>query len=291
MPLFASPPALELLLALEHRPDGARLAELAEAVGRPLTTVQKATRSLTDERLATRDRGRRPRYRARRDAPVREPLLDLAARYLPLERLLHIAFRANPAVEFAARDRRGYLIVESAHADPGQLVALEESLQRVARARTLPAITRYEHDALVRRLLEDRSPRRRASRAATLKGSLARSFPDRAARRRRPARVLARPHRGLGRIPRRALQRIARRYGLRRLALFGSAVREDFGPDSDVDVLVEPREDARLSLFDLVTLEDELERLFERDVDAVTPGGLRQEVRERVRREAITIYG
>jgi hypothetical protein len=84
---------------------------------------------------------------------------------------------------------------------------------------------------------------------------------------------------------------VARRYRLRRLALFGSAVRDDFGPDSDVDVLVEPRSGAQISLFDLVALEDELERLFGRDVDAVTPGGLRDTVREHALREAVAIYG
>lgn len=291
MPLISSRAALELAVALEQCPEGARLAELAEATRQPLTTAQKAVAILVDEHVVARERARRPRYRTRRDAPLREPLLDLAARHLPLERLLEVILGANPAVEFAARDGRGYVVVESAQAEPAHLVALDESLARIARGRRLPAAVRYDHDALARRLRDDGSPRRRASRATIIKGSLARSFPDRGPRRARSARPLGRPHPALGPIPRRTLQRMARRYGLRRLALFGSAVRDDFRQDSDVDVLVEPRAGAHLSLFDLVTLEDELERLFDRDVDAVTSKGLRDEVSERVRREAVSIYG
>lgn len=53
-------------------------------------------------------------------------------------------------------------------------------------------------------------------------------------------------------------------------ALFGSAVRDDFGPDNDVDVLLSFAPEARHSLFDLVHMEDELREIFGRDVDLVT---------------------
>ncbi|MDO8585902.1 MAG: nucleotidyltransferase family protein [Armatimonadota bacterium] len=52
-------------------------------------------------------------------------------------------------------------------------------------------------------------------------------------------------------------------------ALFGSVLREDFRPDSDVDVLVTFATDARYSLFDLVRVEDELSGLLGRKVDLV----------------------
>jgi len=52
-------------------------------------------------------------------------------------------------------------------------------------------------------------------------------------------------------------------------SLFGSALREDFGPDSDVDVLVSFAADAQWSLFDLVDMEDELKVIFGRPVDLV----------------------
>ena len=53
-------------------------------------------------------------------------------------------------------------------------------------------------------------------------------------------------------------------------AFFGSVLRDDFGPDSDVDVLVSFAPAARHGLFDLVRMEDELRATFGRDVDLVT---------------------
>ena len=60
-----------------------------------------------------------------------------------------------------------------------------------------------------------------------------------------------------------------RRHHIRELALFGSALREDFRPDSDVDLLVTFAPDVRLSLFDLGAMQQELEALFDRPVDLV----------------------
>jgi hypothetical protein len=61
-----------------------------------------------------------------------------------------------------------------------------------------------------------------------------------------------------------------RRWKVTEFALFGSVLRDDFGPDSDVDVLVSFAAETRYSLFDLVHMEDELRTLFGRDVDMVT---------------------
>jgi predicted nucleotidyltransferase len=67
-------------------------------------------------------------------------------------------------------------------------------------------------------------------------------------------------------------------------------LREDFGPDSDVDVLVEfePRHVPGLAFF---SLQDELSRLLGRQVDLNTPGCFRGELRQRIKREAEVIYG
>ena len=51
--------------------------------------------------------------------------------------------------------------------------------------------------------------------------------------------------------------------------LFGSVLRDDFRPDSDVDVLVTFAPDARYSLFDLVHIEEELREILRRNVDLV----------------------
>ena len=63
------------------------------------------------------------------------------------------------------------------------------------------------------------------------------------------------------------------------LALFGSALREDFGPDSDIDVLVSFANDARWSLLDLVDMVEELEIIFGRRVDLVGKKALRNPFR------------
>ncbi len=65
-----------------------------------------------------------------------------------------------------------------------------------------------------------------------------------------------------------------RRWGVSELALFGSVLREDFWPDSDVDVLVTFSPEATPSLFDHVEMEDELAKLFGRPVDLVSRGAV-----------------
>ena len=83
-------------------------------------------------------------------------------------------------------------------------------------------------------------------------------------------------------LPHDKITDFCRRYHIKTLSLFGSATREDFHPDSDVDVLVEFEEDAKVGLFDLVKMEDELSELFgKRRVDLVTPSIFRNPYRRR----------
>lgn len=60
-----------------------------------------------------------------------------------------------------------------------------------------------------------------------------------------------------------------RRWGVSELAVFGSAVRDDFGPESDLDVLVSPLPGAAWSLLQLSEMRDELAALAGRPVDLV----------------------
>ena len=78
-------------------------------------------------------------------------------------------------------------------------------------------------------------------------------------------------------------------------ALFGSVLRDDFRPDSDVDVMVQFEPEAHPTLFDLVEMEGELKQIFGRDVDLVTRKGI-ESSRNYLRRKAIlssvnVIYG
>ena len=66
------------------------------------------------------------------------------------------------------------------------------------------------------------------------------------------------------------IEAFAKRWRIGELALFGSVLRQDFGPDSDVDVLVTFEQDAHVDLFDLVRMEEELRGIFGRAVDVVT---------------------
>ncbi len=76
------------------------------------------------------------------------------------------------------------------------------------------------------------------------------------------------------------------RWKITEFALFGSVLREDFRPDSDVDVLVTFSQDAHRTLFDLVRMEEELQGLFGRDVDLVSRRGI-EASRNYLRRKAI----
>jgi uncharacterized protein len=83
----------------------------------------------------------------------------------------------------------------------------------------------------------------------------------------------------------------SRAHGIRRLAVFGSVLRSDFGPDSDVDILVEFRPGATPGLLRLAEMELELADLFGgRDVELRTYEDLSPYFRDRVRSTATTIY-
>lgn len=70
-------------------------------------------------------------------------------------------------------------------------------------------------------------------------------------------------------IPRERIADFCRRWKITELALFGSVLRDDFGPDSDVDVLVTFAPDFIPTLSDLLDMEEELRGIFGRDVDLV----------------------
>jgi predicted nucleotidyltransferase len=79
-------------------------------------------------------------------------------------------------------------------------------------------------------------------------------------------------------IPREAVQGFCQRWNISELALFGSVLRGDFRPDSDVDVLVRFAPDARWTLLDFVRMRDELSEILERKIDlesAPPPGNSR----------------
>jgi predicted nucleotidyltransferase len=91
-------------------------------------------------------------------------------------------------------------------------------------------------------------------------------------------------------IPHDTIADFCRRHQVRRLALFGSALRDDFSPDSDIDVLVEFAEDTRIGLFAMGAMQMELSALLGREVDLKTAGFLHPRFRQQVIEKAETIY-
>ena len=71
-------------------------------------------------------------------------------------------------------------------------------------------------------------------------------------------------------IPMEQIAAFCRKWQITEFALFGSVLRDDFRPDSDVDVLVTFAPEARWGLFELFDMRDELADLFQRSVDVVT---------------------
>ncbi len=83
-------------------------------------------------------------------------------------------------------------------------------------------------------------------------------------------------------IPKDKIAEFCRHYHIRKLALFGSVLREDFRPDSDVDVLVEFETGHTAGLLRMAGLEIELSEMLGRKVDLRTPGDLSRYFREEV---------
>lgn len=92
-------------------------------------------------------------------------------------------------------------------------------------------------------------------------------------------------------VDREQLAELCRRYQIRRLSFFGSILRDDFQPDSDVDVLVEFEPGYSTGLFGLANLEKELSSLFGgRKVDLILQNAINRWIRRQVLSEAEVQY-
>ncbi len=90
-------------------------------------------------------------------------------------------------------------------------------------------------------------------------------------------------------IPHEAIADFCRKWRIQKLSFFGSVVRDDFGPQSDVDVLVEFRPDAKIS-WNIVIAEQELSRILGRRADLRTPPELSRWMVKDVMSEAVVEY-
>ena len=93
------------------------------------------------------------------------------------------------------------------------------------------------------------------------------------------------------RLPRKKIAEFCKRWSITDFSLFGSVLREDFTPDSDIDVLVSIDPGAHIGLFEIARMQIELENIFKRPVDLVEKEGLRNPYRRyEILRTAQVIY-
>lgn len=295
--MLSSRTGLRILAALtQFAPEGARLRELARAIRARDSSAQRALASLARSGIveAVGPR-RRTFYQLNEGHPAARASVELALNQSPREEVLGVLARSNRGVEFASLRTQGstvsLLVVYANASTSAERLRFQRALQRFRGAPRVDLAER-EHEDLVERLIEGPEIRDRAERDAVLKGTIARSFPD---RRRHGSFTRARPlgalHPTLHRPSRRALQRLADRYGLRRIALFGSAVRSDFRPDSDVDVLVSYDPARQRTFAEILGLERDLEALFDRDINIVDEQRLPEEFKPAVERHEVRLLG
>jgi predicted nucleotidyltransferase len=91
-------------------------------------------------------------------------------------------------------------------------------------------------------------------------------------------------------IPKKQLAEFCKKNLITKLSLFGSALRDDFGPDSDVDMLVEFGPEAHVGLIGFAGLELELSEILGRKVDLNTPASISKYYREKVLAETEVHY-
>ena len=92
-------------------------------------------------------------------------------------------------------------------------------------------------------------------------------------------------------LPRKKIAEFCKRWSITEFSVFGSVLRDDFRPDSDIDVLVSIDPKAHIGLFELIDMKLELEKMFKRPVDLIEKEGLRNPYRrQEILRTAQIVY-
>jgi len=92
-------------------------------------------------------------------------------------------------------------------------------------------------------------------------------------------------------LPRKKIAEFCQRWSITEFSVFGSVLREDFRPDSDIDVLVSIDPKAHIGLFELIDMKLELEKMFKRPVDLIEKEGLRNPYRrQEILRTSQVVY-
>lgn len=288
MRLIASDLALRVVIALRQS-TRASLTELSWALCVRASSCQRALEVLlADQLVGVIGKGRARAYVLEEENQALAAVEQLALTLVPPKEALVLVGNANPAVEFVGLTLTQVITVfakRSATADRSQA---RETITRLSDALRLEPQF-IDHQDL--REARDRTIELRdvLSRGEVLVGRLDRSIPDRSAHRKTAGRALGYISPALHLPSARTLQSVKKRHGVRRLKIFGSAVRSDFRPDSDVDIAVTLNPAHRPERATLAALETELERRLGHDVDLVLESELRPAVRYLLDRESVAL--
>ena len=283
MRLIASEAALDLLVALGQA-DEARLTALSRAADMGLSSAQRALEVLVEDGLATRTSD--GLYRAV-GTPTSRAALEIAFHARPADQLARIIGATNGGVELIGRTDSQLIVVFGRHADVAQRLAARRALVVLAERQGRELVER-QHDDLRAYRADFAQERTALAEGSVLYGNLDTVYPP-VPRRGASGRPLGRLNPALSVPAAKWLRDVSRRHGVRRLQVFGSAVRDDFRPDSDVDVAVDLKPGTPHRV--LSELELQLERLFDRDVDVVLRSLLRESVRNEVDEHGVSLVG
>ncbi len=288
MRLIASDLALRVVIALRQS-NRASLAELAEALHVRPSSCQRALEVLlADQLVRVTGEGRAREYGLAEENQALAAVEHLAQTLVPPKEALVIVGNANPAVEFVGLTSNQVITVFAKRSGTVDQSRAREAITQLADVLKLKAQFIDHRDLREGR---DRTVELRhdLSRGAVLVGLLDRSIPDRSAHRKTAGRPLGYVSPALHLPSARTLRSVKTRHGVRRLKIFGSAVRTDFRPDSDVDIAVTLNPAHRSERSTLEALETELERRLGHDVDLVLESELRPAVRYLVDRESVAL--
>ncbi len=280
MRIIASRVALSAILAFGYSECKLSLSELARALQVTPSAVRRALDLLIADGLVDVHKDRQPRYSLRMTKSA-DYLLALARNEIPSKEGIGIVGRATGAVEFVGRRNGELAVVLSATGISAEHSRVAGYLVDVAEREGL-AVRFHYHDDLRRELLVNPQIRDRMASSTILYGDLDQFFPRRSEHGVFTGKFLGHPHPALRLPSKRSLIRLKQAYGIRALSLFGSAVRSDFRPDSDVDILVRFRPSTKPSLRLLQNLERDLEKSLGRDVDVIQESSLKPAIRRAI---------
>jgi len=286
--LVSSELAVKLTVTLRHAGE-ASLADLSRILDATPSSTQRALEILlADAIVKSRGQGRSRRFALNEDSPLLDPVERLAMALIDTRELLRLVGRTNPAVEFIGLTSTEIVVVfrkRSRAMDQSRAAKAAKRLQSELKRRT-----RFlYHEDLRRPSAANDQLRVSLASGEILVGDVEVSLPDRSGHRRGSGTSLRRISPALQLPSARTIQALKHRHGVHRLRVFGSAVRSDFRPDSDVDIVVELLPDANDSLEVMESLEQELERRLGRDVDLVLEPNLHPAVGQLVNKEAVTL--